>query len=35
MALVQEKNGGPYTKDEKRKRRDEVHRLPLPSRDRK
>jgi len=27
MALSQEKKGGPYTKDERRKRRDEVYRL--------
>jgi len=27
MALAQEKKGGPYTKDEKRKRRDEVFKL--------
>lgn len=27
MELDHEKNGGPYTKDEQRKRRDEVHRL--------
>lgn len=27
MALVQEKKGGPYTKDARKKRRDEVYRL--------
>jgi len=29
MVMVQEKKGGPYTKDEKRERRDEVHRLHI------
>jgi len=29
MALVQEKKGGPYTKDEKTKRQDEVFRLHI------